>query len=130
MAFGFRGGGVGFEGGQDGFGAVEDFLGEAGEAGDLDAVGFVGGAGDDLAEEDDAVVPLAHGDAVVFHGGAAAGEGGEFVIVGGEDGAAADGVVEVLGDGQGRPQPIQQLVIQGLVSRGGGTFAWLLKQMG
>jgi uncharacterized heparinase superfamily protein len=33
-------------------------------------------------------------------------------------------------DGQGRPQPIQQLVIQGLVSRGGGNFAWLLKKMG
>ncbi|MCB2076253.1 MAG: heparinase II/III family protein [Novosphingobium sp.] len=33
-------------------------------------------------------------------------------------------------DGQGRPVPIQQLVLQGLVSRGGGTFAWLLKKMG
>jgi len=33
-------------------------------------------------------------------------------------------------DGQGRPTPIQQLVIQGLVSRGGGNFAWLLKRMG
>jgi hypothetical protein len=33
-------------------------------------------------------------------------------------------------DGQGRPQPIQQLVMQGLVSRGGGNFAWLLKKMG
>lgn len=33
-------------------------------------------------------------------------------------------------DGQGRPVPIQQLVIQGLVSRGGGNFAWLLKKMG
>lgn len=33
-------------------------------------------------------------------------------------------------DGQGRPHPIQQLVIQGMVSRGGGTFAWLLKKMG
>jgi uncharacterized heparinase superfamily protein len=33
-------------------------------------------------------------------------------------------------DGQGRPAPIQQLVIQGLVSRGGGNFAWLLKKMG
>ena len=33
-------------------------------------------------------------------------------------------------DGQGRPQPIQQLVLQGLVSRGGGNFAWLLKKMG
>lgn len=33
-------------------------------------------------------------------------------------------------DGQGRPQPIQQLVIQGMVSRGGGSFSWLLKKMG
>ena len=33
-------------------------------------------------------------------------------------------------DGQGRPQPIQQLVLQGLISRGGGNFAWLLKKMG
>ncbi|MEZ5734777.1 MAG: heparinase II/III family protein [Novosphingobium sp.] len=33
-------------------------------------------------------------------------------------------------DGQGRPMPIQQLVLQGLVSRGGGNFAWLLKKMG
>ena len=33
-------------------------------------------------------------------------------------------------DGSGRPVPIQQLVIQGMVSRGGGTFAWLLKKMG
>ncbi len=33
-------------------------------------------------------------------------------------------------DGQARPVPVQQLVIQGLVSRGGGNFAWLLKKMG
>jgi uncharacterized heparinase superfamily protein len=33
-------------------------------------------------------------------------------------------------DGQGRPVPTQQLVLQGLVSRGGGNFAWLLKRMG
>ncbi|SFF92405.1 Uncharacterized conserved protein, heparinase superfamily [Novosphingobium sp. CF614] len=32
-------------------------------------------------------------------------------------------------DGHGRPQAIQQLVIQGLVSRGGGNFSWLLKKM-
>ena len=32
-------------------------------------------------------------------------------------------------DGQGRPVPIQQLVVSGLVSRGGGNFAWLLKKM-
>ena len=33
-------------------------------------------------------------------------------------------------DGQGRPVATQQLVIQGMVSRGGGNFGWLLKKMG
>ncbi|MBV1918782.1 MAG: heparinase II/III family protein [Sphingomonadaceae bacterium] len=33
-------------------------------------------------------------------------------------------------DGQARPVPVQQLVLQGLVSRGGGSFSWLLKKMG
>lgn len=36
----------------------------------------------------------------------------------------------IWADGQGRPLPVQQLVLQGLVSRGGGNFAWLLKKMG
>ncbi len=33
-------------------------------------------------------------------------------------------------DGDGRPHAVEQLVIQGLVSRGGGNFSWLLKKMG
>lgn len=33
-------------------------------------------------------------------------------------------------DGNGRPQPIEQLVVQGMTSRSGGNFSWLLKQMG
>jgi uncharacterized heparinase superfamily protein len=33
-------------------------------------------------------------------------------------------------DGLGRPQPIQQLVIQGMTSRSGGSFSWLFKKMG
>lgn len=33
-------------------------------------------------------------------------------------------------DGQGRPHAVQQLVISGLASRGGGNFSWLLKRMG
>lgn len=33
-------------------------------------------------------------------------------------------------DGQGRPQATVQVVVHGMVSRGGGTFAWLLKKMG
>jgi uncharacterized heparinase superfamily protein len=32
-------------------------------------------------------------------------------------------------DGDGRPHPVQQLVLQGLVSRGGGNFSWLLKRI-
>jgi len=32
-------------------------------------------------------------------------------------------------DGEGRPHPTQQLVIQGMASRGGGSYAWLLKRM-
>lgn len=33
-------------------------------------------------------------------------------------------------DGGGRPVAVQQLVLQGMISRGGGTFSWLLKKMG
>lgn len=36
----------------------------------------------------------------------------------------------IWADGHGRPQSIQQIVVSGLVSRGGGNFAWLLKKMG
>lgn len=33
-------------------------------------------------------------------------------------------------DGDGRPHPTEQLVIEGLTSRGGGQFSWLLRKMG
>lgn len=33
-------------------------------------------------------------------------------------------------DGEGRPHPIQQLVVEGMTSRSGGSFPWLLKKMG
>ncbi|WP_305097739.1 heparinase II/III family protein [Croceibacterium aestuarii] len=33
-------------------------------------------------------------------------------------------------DGEGRPHPVQQLVIEGMESRGGGSFAWLFKKIG
>ncbi len=33
-------------------------------------------------------------------------------------------------DGEGRPHMTEQLVIEGLTSRGGGRFSWLLKKMG
>ncbi|HZU64119.1 MAG TPA: heparinase II/III family protein, partial [Novosphingobium sp.] len=36
----------------------------------------------------------------------------------------------IWADEHGRPVPVQQLVVQGKLSRGGGNFAWLLKKMG
>ena len=33
-------------------------------------------------------------------------------------------------DGEGRPHATEQLVIEGMTSRGGGQFSWLLKKMG
>ena len=33
-------------------------------------------------------------------------------------------------DGNGRPHPIQQLVVHGMAPRSGGSFAWLFKKMG
>ena len=49
-------------------------------------------------------------------------------------GAKDDGVRVALddslwADGQGRPQATKQLVIHGLVSRGGGSFPWVFKRM-
>jgi uncharacterized heparinase superfamily protein len=46
---------------------------------------------------------------------------------------AGDGTLEIdeslWVDGDGRPHPVQQLVMQGLVSRGGGSFSWLIKKI-
>ena len=52
----------------------------------------------------------------------------------GGDGAAEHGELAIEDslwvDGQGRPRQTRQLVIQGMTSRGGGNFPWLLKKMG
>jgi uncharacterized heparinase superfamily protein len=50
----------------------------------------------------------------------------QFLSVGGE--VVIDESLWV--DGEGRPQPVQQLVIEGMESRGGGSFSWLLKKLG
>ena len=49
-------------------------------------------------------------------------------------GARDDGVEVALddslwADGQGRPQATRQIVIHGMVSRGGGSFPWVFKKM-
>ena len=53
---------------EDVFGSINDGWREAGEAGYLDAVRLVSGAGEDLTEEDDVIVPFSDGDVVVLHG--------------------------------------------------------------
>ena len=44
---------------------------------------------------------------------------------------AGDVAIEesIWADGEGRPVPVQQLVMQGMVSRGGDSFAWMLKKV-
>ena len=51
--------------------------------------------------------------------------------LGGND-AGADVAMEesMWVDGDGHPHAIDQLVVQGMISRGGGQFSWLLKKMG
>jgi uncharacterized heparinase superfamily protein len=54
-------------------------------------------------------------------------DGGYWQFVAGEGTLEVDESLWV--DGDGRPHPVQQLVMQGLVSRGGGNFSWLIKKI-
>lgn len=76
---------AGFELLEDFLGSRDDVFGEAGESRDLDAVAFFGAAGEDLAEEDDLLVPLLHGHVVVLHPAAGVRQDGEFMVVRGEE---------------------------------------------
>jgi len=91
---------------EDFAGAGDDGVGKAGETGYFDAVAFAGGAGFDGVEEDDAGGVFADGDADVAEMREAVGEEGEFVVVGGEEGACADVVVEVLDRGPGEREAV------------------------
>ncbi|MCX7676882.1 MAG: heparinase II/III family protein [Alteraurantiacibacter sp.] len=55
-------------------------------------------------------------------------DGSYWQFVAGSDTLQAEESLFV--DGDGRPHATEQLVLQGMVSRGGGSFAWLLKKMG
>jgi uncharacterized heparinase superfamily protein len=54
-------------------------------------------------------------------------DGGYWQFVAGDGAFETDESLWV--DGDGHPHPVQQLVIQGMVSRGGGSFSWLLKKI-
>jgi uncharacterized heparinase superfamily protein len=62
--------------------------------------------------------------------GLALGDGSYWQFLSGEEEEGLGLEESLWVDGEGRPHPIQQLVIQGMVSRGGGSFSWLLKKMG
>src|SRR5687767_1835348 len=96
-----------FEVAEDDFGAFEDGFGDAREARDLDSIAFVGTAFDDLAQEDDLVVPLADSDVEVPDAGKPAGEFGEFVVMGGEKSFGPALVVEVFHDGPGEAETVE-----------------------
>ena len=59
-------------------------------------------------------------------------DGSYWQFVAGSGGEECDLAIEesLWVDGAGRAHPIQQMVLQGMVSRGGGNFSWLLKRMG
>jgi len=103
----------------------EDLLVPAGKQGKRGKIGFAIrfhiGPGIELGLSDDgkgAGLALPDGSYWQFR----LGQVGEGVTLGIEE--------SLWVDGQGRPQPIEQLVIQGMTPRSGGSFAWLLKKMG
>ena len=69
----------------------------------MNAVGFVGGAGHDFAQENNALVFFADEDVVIFDAGEGEGDVGQLVIVGGEQGFGFDAgiVVQVFRHGPG-----------------------------
>ena len=90
------------------------------------AIRFHIGAGIELGRSADGKgvgLALPDGGYWQFRAGSNGGSGEEF-------GGEVTIEESLWADGQGRPQAVQQIVLQGLVSRGGGAFAWLLKKMG
>ena len=81
---------------QDFAGALDDAAGQAGEAGDFDAVTFVGAARLNAAEKNDFAGRFFHRNVNILHAGEKVGEFGELVIVGGEERARASVLLEML----------------------------------
>ena len=88
----------GLEVAQDVARPLEQLARHAGQARDVDAVGAVGSALDDLVEEDDLILPFANGHVEISDSVKRLGQIRQFVIVGGKEGAAIQPIVKVLDD--------------------------------
>ncbi|MEP1605978.1 MAG: heparinase II/III-family protein, partial [Marinomonas sp.] len=53
----------------------------------------------------------------------------QFRLAGDDSGATVTLEESLWVDGAGKPHPIEQLVVQGMASRGGEQFSWLFKKM-
>lgn len=56
-------------------------------------------------------------------------DGGFWLFRSGAEDAGVSVEDSLWVDGHGRPQATQQIVVQGMVSRGGGNFGWIFKKM-
>ena len=88
-------------------GALQHRGRHARQAGDMDTIALVGATGHDLVEEDDLALALAHRDVGVAKSRFGLLQLHQLVVVGGEQGPAADRVVDVLGDRPGQRDPVE-----------------------
>ena len=98
---------------QDLLGTLVHAARHAGQPGHVNAVALVGRTGHDLVQEYDLVFPFLHGHVEIHDARQRAGQVGEFVVVRGEQRAAAHVVVQVLDD---RPRQRQAVVRAGAAS--------------
>src|SRR5580704_7053967 len=93
---------------EDFAGALDDAARKAGEAGNLDAVAFVGASGLDTAQENNLVGRLLNGDVNVLHAGKEISKLSELVIVRGEERACACVLLQMLDDGPGDREAVKR----------------------
>ena len=95
-----------FEFFEDFVASVDDCFRDTGEFGDVNAIAFVGSAGEDFVEEDDFVLPFAYGNVAVFDVGEELGEFCYFVVVSCEECSAFEVCCDVLGDCPGESESV------------------------
>ena len=107
--------------------AGEDLLEPAGKRGKRGQIGFALrfhlGPGVAVALGEDG-----RGASLSLPGGADE-EHWQFRLAGSNDAASLSVEESLWVDGDGRPHPIEQLVVEGLAQRGGARFSWLLKRI-